>query len=1427
MILPPARILNEFDPIRECVPKAISVSFLCDESKFDACDDVFTRFSEELSPAKLKPRSFKDSEEYEGSLRFGTKVIGARVESPTHLELDMDTEKLELFSNLVESGGMTCHMVNDPQCAPVVYLRSCVAAVQTAALRAMRVPNESVSDFSNIKFRLFPQQRKVVSGIADTSLSWIIPLYLSGLFLNLYNFALIELVSEKEGRHRDYLVGWGITRRDHFVAWLVTNGFYGLVAVAFTTYGVVHLNVFSEQFFAELFLGFLSYFTSLLSLAYILSIKITSVRTAANIASFTDIIFNAATLSAGAIHNRLISLLVAIVPTVPFFFLIQAIAIEEAHGTAALSSLSCVILSILSTALFIGSALRFCRKDMTSIQTSADSWTDHGQTVTIRNLTKRYPEAEQNALTNVSLQIHPGEVHSLIGANGAGKTTLINNILRLQAPSSCSQFGVPDPAKIALCLQEDAVWELLSVKDHIMFFANDLAGIDEAVTNELVAKMDLQTVLDQECTTLSGGQKRRLSVLLAVAKARKSETELIIFDEPTTGIDVEGRRVVWDLIRDIRASGSKAVLLTTHYLDEAQALSDRVTFLGHGEVKASGTVRELQESLHSGYLVTVKKDSIDSIAKPSTGTVFRETSDSVVFKFALGAETEVTDFLKKIETQDALIAFESMTLDNMFMQLREDEVGVSANRSEDPVEVFGIGKKASWTSQVGAMTRVRVKPKISSIPSILSNIVLPMILISFSLIARNIGFSFAPRLPDVEPQIVHENVQDLVSGFNGTVTGESVGVPFLGEWRGLPLPNVFEPFPLPQDSDMMEFLWDTRVWFPFAIDFENNHVWVNPRNPKSLIPLLSFFTSHGGVEIKSGAYLSDAQFNAIVKSSVIGIVIYVVISLSVIATQCATQIFDERKSLVKRLSQIQGLKPSAYWAGSVFGHVLLNAPVLLMAPVTAVLTLGPVISDVPGSWFILSCSAIVNSFQLVLFGYLFSLLFKTKESLLKFNSLFTVLIYETVVIGGVLIILTFFRTSFPVIVFWLSLLVPPFNMAAVISQLAAMHMNSCSITDSSCYWDKSLWEAGVWIPILAGILQAGLIIFFLIVLEKKDQSRLRNPLIADCAWALDTQEGDTLAVNPSVKAEEDRIMKGCDDKILFLNLWHCYTQKQDSELKWVVRDLTLGVKPGETLGLLGKNGAGKTTALSTLLGMNRQIAGYAGVWPGKSIGFCPQTNSLWDGLSGIDHIRFYATLRGCWTGRVYGEKLLRNVGIDEFDKVTKSYSGGIKRRLCIAIALVGNAEVLILDEPTAGVDVGGKREIWEILHGIRDMCSVIITTHSLEEADALATRVGIMNAGRLVQVGTPTELRNMVRKLRIAVEPALSDEEFVHFKKNFVQSSGEVVRDPNGGIEIDMQNLSASHVLTVCEHLKSSGAITHFSVQQLSLEDIFLKTIEG
>ncbi|XP_015883555.3 ABC transporter A family member 2 [Ziziphus jujuba] len=191
--------------------------------------------------------------------------------------------------------------------------------------------------------------------------------------------------------------------------------------------------------------------------------------------------------------------------------------------------------------------------------------------------------------------------------------------------------------------------------------------------------------------------------------------------------------------------------------------------------------------------------------------------------------------------------------------------------------------------------------------------------------------------------------------------------------------------------------------------------------------------------------------------------------------------------------------------------------------------------------------------------------------------------------------------------------------------------------------------------------------------------------------------------------------------------------------------------------LLGPNGAGKTTTINCLTGITPVTGGDALIYGNsirssvgmgnirKMIGVCPQFDILWDTLSGQDHLQLFASIKGLPPASIKSvvENSLAEVKLTESAKVRAgSYSGGMKRRLSVAIALIGDPKLVILDEPTTGMDPITRRHVWDIIEDAKKGRAIVLTTHSMEEADILSDRIGIMAKGKLRCIGTSIRLKS-------------------------------------------------------------------------------------
>jgi ABC-type multidrug transport system ATPase subunit len=208
-------------------------------------------------------------------------------------------------------------------------------------------------------------------------------------------------------------------------------------------------------------------------------------------------------------------------------------------------------------------------------------------------------------------------------------------------------------------------------------------------------------------------------------------------------------------------------------------------------------------------------------------------------------------------------------------------------------------------------------------------------------------------------------------------------------------------------------------------------------------------------------------------------------------------------------------------------------------------------------------------------------------------------------------------------------------------------------------------------------------------------------------------------------------------------------------LQLAVKTLNLGIERGECFGLLGPNGAGKSTSINMMVGLIEPSEGTA-VIGGHDItkdmdaiytlmGVCPQHDLLWDTLTGREHLQFYGRLKGLQGEALQSavEEALRGVNLWNgklADKQSKQYSGGMKRRLSVAISFMGSPLVVYLDEPSTGLDPASRRNLWDVVKSNKRDRAIVLTTHSMEEAEQLCDRLGIFVDGQLVCIGNPKEI---------------------------------------------------------------------------------------
>merc|ERR1719195_2051648 len=315
-----------------------------------------------------------------------------------------------------------------------------------------------------------------------------------------------------------------------------------------------------------------------------------------------------------------------------------------------------------------------------------------------------------------------------------------------------------------------------------------------------------------------------------------------------------------------------------------------------------------------------------------------------------------------------------------------------------------------------------------------------------------------------------------------------------------------------------------------------------------------------------------------------------------------------------------------------------------------------------------------------------------------------------------------------------------------------------------------------------------------------------------------------------------------------------------------VRGVHLGVKQGEVFGYLGVNGAGKTTTLACLsgersatfgdaFGNGHSIANQPAVR--RFIGYCPQFDALFPLLSGREHLYFYGRVKGLGGSDLDKQvnMLLEVLSLTKYaDRRAGTYSGGNKRKLSVAMAMIGNPPIVFLDEPSTGMDPMARRSMWEFIRATMSGRCVVLTTHSMEECEALCHRLSIMTSGQLQCLGTPQHLKSKfghgfqldmtlaerdgngstdITTLRMTVEDALKAS-FKRFEINLIEGNErklvyETVLKEESARDVDIAGnagdggLSLSKVFRTMEDHKKELPIESYALSQTTLEQIFIK----
>ena len=285
--------------------------------------------------------------------------------------------------------------------------------------------------------------------------------------------------------------------------------------------------------------------------------------------------------------------------------------------------------------------------------------------VQVKNLTKVY--GDKVAVNGLNLEIEAGSFTAILGPNGAGKSTTIQMLIGLLQPTS-GQITYAEQTKLGVVFQNSVLDANLTVIENLQIRAKQYKQVETGKIEQLIEQLGLTSFAKQRYGTLSGGQKRRVDI----ARALLNSPDLLFLDEPTTGLDIQIRERIWKLLKDLQQKEKMTVVLTTHYLNEADD-ADKIYIVDHGQVIAQGSADQIKERYARNVLRILTSDSEDLKVALPTSCEWEQGKENEFFFYPETTQEALT-LLSQLGSYIEQFEFQPGTMDDAFMALTGREV---------------------------------------------------------------------------------------------------------------------------------------------------------------------------------------------------------------------------------------------------------------------------------------------------------------------------------------------------------------------------------------------------------------------------------------------------------------------------------------------------------------------------------------------------------------------------------------------------------------------------------------------------------------------------------------------------------------------------------------------------------------------------------
>ncbi|KAF7992262.1 hypothetical protein HCN44_001587 [Aphidius gifuensis] len=1131
--------------------------------------------------------------------------------------------------------------------------------------------------------------------------------------------------------------------------------------------------------------------------------------------------------------------------------------------------------------------------------------------IRIRGLKKSYTtdwikKTTVHALKGVSIDFYKSQITALLGHNGAGKTTMMSILSGLVSSTEGVVFidgkniqADPETIRknIGLCPQVNIVFPDLNVFEQLVFFGTLKA--DNKSTKQLeeeieilLSKVNLSDKKYALPDQLSGGQKRRLCLAMAVI----GDANVLILDEPTSGMDAESKREVWDIILKMR--GYKTILISTHDMEEADILGDRIAIMHSGQLKSYGTAMFLKNLYGDGQVeVTLSVDPGCNVAKISEEieinvNVLSEGDGKIVL--AIPKTESLPEALDKLESSKKKLGITGMsvsiiTLEQVFLKITKEE-GDEMDTINNPIRTFEKESgftyfmQTFWGYLIKKFAYARKNPWSFWISLLLPCCASLLLLLAFGAKTNNEKpIKLTLNAYSSSKALVKSSGPSLSAIYSNTIRD------FGGKATIIDSQNSVT-------TSLLNFAKENKVVYRnkmiVSAEFNRtaNNLLANGFYSGTAIrgipitincisnTLVKHLTDNEAIQIHISSQQLPKNDNKEAQSTDASTVtLSMIIFLAPAIAFYVTHPLSEATSGIKQLQDMTGASKISYW-GSMFIFDYCQYVISVLLLLASFLSIDIFL----GTQFYYGKEMMLFFALLLLFGLgSLPLVYAISFWKLTQNATMIILSVSPMVLG-------FIDTILAVLSFTLNskyydhvrdiqkhifLLIPDLSFLyghysffqIVVTNARCRRMTDniihalcsgpiaidecCSMECSGgvCKKPKSYFESNFLGPSLGDsmfYMVVSSVIFFALIFIFEQQI-IDKILIKIRRQNLQTS---TIGMDELVQNEKEivgqEVQKRVDNTVENDNVFLAHELKKNYGKLQVVKGISFRVKEGECFGLLGVNGAGKSTTFKMLTGIelphdgtmylkNYGIHNNRGKYLAE-MGYCPQQDAIIDTLNAWDHLNLFARLRGVPTSQIHF--VVRNWIIKLnltacASQPSATYSGGNRRRLNIAMALIGNPALVLMDEPTTGVDPAARRSLWNTLKACQEFGqSIILTSHSMEECEVLCNRLVIMVKGQIVCVGAVQELKQRFGagyNIHVKLSTVSRDDDIQEIKRRIESGISCQKMDENSGFlgyHVTDSQVSWTFMYDLMNTLKNTySCIEDFAVLSSTLEQLFIQ----